>query len=125
MSQPVTPIASPGQHRVRAGIFRRGTAWLFSQKHFHFKLLSGTAAGVVVIILDGYSFVLLAYRRCAAPLRGTSEFPGGDPFSATPWGIPAGTFGNERVEVFDSRVEPRSGGRQIVPWRGIQMNQFI
>ncbi|MEP6602411.1 MAG: hypothetical protein ABJB69_00520 [Spartobacteria bacterium] len=33
---------SPPQ-RGRFAIFERATAWLFSQQHFHLKLLSGTA----------------------------------------------------------------------------------
>src|SRR5438445_1461006 len=118
-------LPDPGPARMRSGPSTVETASRWCGLRPARKRSARSVVGVVVIILDGYSFVLLAYRRCAAPLRGTSEFPGGDPFSATPWGIPAGTFGNERVEVFDSRVEPRSGGRQIVPWRGIQMNQFI
>ncbi|CAN5508017.1 hypothetical protein BH20VER1_BH20VER1_12070 [soil metagenome] len=37
--------------------------WLFSQKHFQLKLLSGTAAGVLVIILLAGVFVFVSYRN--------------------------------------------------------------
>lgn len=38
-------------------------SWLFSQKHFHVKLLSGTVAGVIVIIFLAGVFLLLTYRN--------------------------------------------------------------
>ncbi|HEV3408879.1 MAG TPA: CHASE3 domain-containing protein, partial [Chthoniobacterales bacterium] len=38
-------------------------AWLFSQKHFQVKLLSGTVAGVIVIIFLAGVFLFLAYRN--------------------------------------------------------------
>ncbi len=41
----------------------RSMAWLFSQRHFHIKLLSGTAAGVVVIIFLAGIFLLVTYRN--------------------------------------------------------------
>src|ERR1051326_4022238 len=50
MGQSEPPQESAIQAR-QAGLFRRSAAWLFSQQHFHFKLLSGTAAGVSVIVL--------------------------------------------------------------------------
>jgi PAS domain S-box-containing protein len=37
--------------------------WLFSQKHFHFKLLSGTTAGVIVIILLAGVFLYVTVRN--------------------------------------------------------------
>ncbi|MDQ6622038.1 MAG: CHASE3 domain-containing protein [Verrucomicrobiota bacterium] len=41
----------------------RCAAWLFSQRHFHFKLLSGTAAGVIAIIFFAGFFVFATYRN--------------------------------------------------------------
>ena len=38
-------------------------AWLFSQRHFHFKLLSGTAAGVIVIVLLAGIFLYVTLRN--------------------------------------------------------------
>ncbi len=61
MSQP-GPIVSPKQ-QVRAGMVRRSMSWLFSQKHFHFKLLSGTAAGVIVIIFLAGVFLYITLRN--------------------------------------------------------------
>ena len=45
-----------------ATFFGRSLAWLFSQKHFHVKLLSGTAAGVIAIVFFAAFFVLATYR---------------------------------------------------------------
>ncbi len=47
----------------RLSPLRRSTAWLFSQKHFQVKLLSGTAAGVLVIILLAGIFLFVSYRN--------------------------------------------------------------
>ena len=47
----------------RPSIFRRAATWLFSQRHFHFKLLSGTAAGVLVIILLAGIFLYVTLRN--------------------------------------------------------------
>ncbi|MEP6810468.1 MAG: CHASE3 domain-containing protein, partial [Chthoniobacterales bacterium] len=41
----------------------RAWDWLFSQRHFHVKLLSGTAAGVVVITVLAAIFLLITYRN--------------------------------------------------------------
>jgi PAS domain S-box-containing protein len=51
--------AKPG----RPGLTHRLTAWLFSQKHFHFKLLSGTTAGAIVIIFLAGVFLYLTLRN--------------------------------------------------------------
>src|ERR671935_24641 len=49
MDQPSpSPASAPNEKTKRAGFLRRCGEWLFSQRHFHFKLLSGTAAGVTV-----------------------------------------------------------------------------
>ncbi len=45
------------------GTVRRGFGWLFSQRHFHFKLLSGTAAGIVVIFLLAGIFLYVTMRN--------------------------------------------------------------
>jgi PAS domain S-box-containing protein len=57
-----TPIAS---HLTgnSPSLIRRCLAWLFSQKHFHVKLLSGTAAGVIVIVLLAGIFLFVTYRN--------------------------------------------------------------
>ena len=60
-TSPVTNSKAKGE--VFAAFFRRGTAWLFSQKHFHFKLLSGTAAGVIVIIFLAGVFLYITLRN--------------------------------------------------------------
>jgi len=38
-------------------------AWLFSQRHFHFKLVSGTAVGVLVIVLLAGIFLYVTLRN--------------------------------------------------------------
>ena len=45
------------------GFFRRSAGWLFSQKHFQFKVLSGTAAGVAVIVLLAGIFLYVTMRN--------------------------------------------------------------
>jgi PAS domain S-box-containing protein len=49
--------------RTRFAFFRHLAGWLFSQKHFHFKLLSGTTAGAVVIIFLAGVFLYLTLRN--------------------------------------------------------------
>ncbi len=44
-------------------LFGRIGDWLFSQKHFHFKLLSGTTVGVAVIIFLVAVFLLVSLRE--------------------------------------------------------------
>jgi len=46
----------------RRSLFGRIGGWLFSQKHFHFKLLSGTTVGVAVIIFLVGLFLLVSLR---------------------------------------------------------------
>src|SRR6478609_7055914 len=53
----------PPQKPIRRGLFRRCAAWLFSQKHFHFKLLSGTAVGIVVITFLAGLFLFVTLRN--------------------------------------------------------------
>src|SRR6266436_3207862 len=47
----------------RRSVFGRIGDWLFSQRHFHLKLLSGTTVGVVVIIFLAGVFLLVALRN--------------------------------------------------------------
>jgi len=44
-------------------MFGRSAAWLFSPKHFHFKLLSGTAVGIVVITFLAGLFLFVTLRN--------------------------------------------------------------
>ena len=60
-----TEVLSPTSN-PRRGVFSfvgRSMAWLFSQRHFHVKLLSGTAAGVIVIIFLAGVFLFVTYRN--------------------------------------------------------------
>ncbi len=57
------PAADLPLEQAAPGVVRRALAWLFSQRHFHFKLLSGTAAGVLVIILLAGIFLYVTVRN--------------------------------------------------------------
>lgn len=59
----MTQIDAPIAPKVRRGIFGRTAAWLFSPKHFHFKLLSGTAVGIVVITFLAGLFLFVTLRN--------------------------------------------------------------
>src|SRR4051794_28768836 len=50
-------------HTPPSGLFQRSKAWLFSQRHFHLKLFSGTAAGVAVIALLAGIFLYVTIRN--------------------------------------------------------------
>lgn len=63
MSLSESPTAGRDTGRGVDGLFRRSAAWLFSQRHFHYKLLSGTAAGVVVIAFLAGAFLLVTIRN--------------------------------------------------------------
>src|SRR2546421_11282842 len=52
-----------GPQTRRRSIFGRIGNWLFSQRHFHLKLLSGTTVGVVVIIFLAGVFLLVTLRN--------------------------------------------------------------
>src|SRR4029077_2547952 len=56
-----TPDYLPNQRPP--GLFRRAAAWLFSQRYFHLKLLSGTAAGIVVIVVLVGIFLYVTLRN--------------------------------------------------------------
>src|SRR3954451_13801630 len=59
----MTDTDAPLKPEVRRGLFRRIAAWLFSQKHFHFKLLSGTAVGIIVITFLAGLFLFVTLRN--------------------------------------------------------------
>jgi two-component system, cell cycle sensor histidine kinase and response regulator CckA len=63
MRQSEDSTASVASDEAPHSLFRRTAAWLFSQQHFHFKLLSGTAAGVLVIILLAGIFLYVTIRN--------------------------------------------------------------
>ena len=59
----MTDIDVPQKTQVRRGLFGRSAAWLFSARHFHFKLLSGTAVGIVVITFLAGLFLFVTLRN--------------------------------------------------------------
>jgi PAS domain S-box-containing protein len=59
----MTELDAPPKKEKRRGVFGSGVAWLFSQKHFHFKLLSGTAVGIVVITFLAGLFLFVTLRN--------------------------------------------------------------
>src|SRR3954469_52686 len=62
MRQPEETTESP-LPQPPPNLFRRLGNWLFSQRHFHFKLLSGTAVGAVVIFLLVGIFLYVTIRN--------------------------------------------------------------
>ena len=63
MGQSEELLGAASSEPRRLAFFRRAHAWLFSQKYFHFKLLSGTAAGVAVIALMAGIFLYVTIRN--------------------------------------------------------------
>src|SRR5256885_7231229 len=64
MEDPSVDAAVPSEPRKRRrSIFGRIGDWLFSQRHFHLKLLSGTTVGVTVIIFLAGVFLLVTLRN--------------------------------------------------------------
>ena len=59
----MTDTDAPQKTMARRGLLRRSAAWLFSQKHFHFKLLSGTAVGIIVITFLAGLFLFVTLRN--------------------------------------------------------------
>ncbi|HEX8899229.1 MAG TPA: CHASE3 domain-containing protein [Chthoniobacterales bacterium] len=59
----MTDIDPPQRTKVRRGLIGRSAAWLFSARHFHFKLLSGTAVGIVVITFLAGLFLFVTLRN--------------------------------------------------------------
>ena len=63
MVDPSVDASVPIELKVRRrSIFGRIGDWLFSQRHFHLKLLSGTTVGVTVIIFLVGAFLLVTLR---------------------------------------------------------------
>src|SRR5947207_2144022 len=64
MVDPSVDASAPVDLKVRRrSIFGRIGDWLFSQRHFHLKLLSGTTVGVAVIIFMAGVFLLVTLRN--------------------------------------------------------------
>src|SRR5436190_14105523 len=64
MVDPSIDASVPTELRARRrSIFGRLSGWLFSQRHFHLKLLSGTTVGVTVIIFLVGVFLLVTLRN--------------------------------------------------------------
>jgi PAS domain S-box-containing protein len=64
MGDPAADVTVPSEPKPRRrSIFGRLSDWLFSQRHFHLKLLSGTTVGVVVIIFLAGVFLLVTLRN--------------------------------------------------------------
>jgi PAS domain S-box-containing protein len=64
MVDPSVDASVPTDLKIRRrSIFGRISDWLFSQRHFHLKLLSGTTVGVVVIIFMAGVFLLVTLRN--------------------------------------------------------------
>src|SRR4051794_11842910 len=59
----MTETDVPQKTKVRRNIVGRSAAWLFSARHFHFKLLSGTAVGIVVITFFAGLFFFVTLRN--------------------------------------------------------------
>src|ERR1041384_2049946 len=57
------PNQSKQQKRGLFGFVRRSTGWLFSQRHFHFQVLSGTAAGVTGLVLLAGIFLYVTLQN--------------------------------------------------------------
>jgi PAS domain S-box-containing protein len=59
----MTDLDAPQAKKARRGVFGSSLAWLFSPKHFHFKLLSGTAVGIVVITFLAGLFLFVTLKN--------------------------------------------------------------
>lgn len=62
VNKPATAEPTSLPKKKRRSLSGRLGDWLFSQKHFHFKLLSGTTVGVAVIIFLVAVFLLVSLR---------------------------------------------------------------
>src|SRR5438552_15516930 len=63
MVDPSVDASVPNSLKARRrSIFGHVADWLFSQRHFHLKLLSGTTVGVIVIIFLVGVFLLVTLR---------------------------------------------------------------
>ena len=63
VNTPAEPALPLNSSPTRRSVWTRLGDWLFSQKHFHFKLLSGTTVAVVVIIFLAGVFLLVTLRN--------------------------------------------------------------
>src|SRR3989441_8664469 len=64
MVDPSVDASVPNSLKARRrSIFGHVAGWLFSQRHFHLKLLSGTTVGVIVIIFLAGVFLLVTLRN--------------------------------------------------------------
>src|SRR5437764_12772354 len=64
MVDPSVDASVPNSLKARRrSIFGHIGNWLFSQRHFHLKLLSGTTVGVVVIIFLAGAFLFVTLRN--------------------------------------------------------------
>src|ERR1700741_1740420 len=59
MAEAELPIQALQDQR---GLLRRSVDWLLSQRHFHLKVISGTAAGVTVILTLAAVFLWITLR---------------------------------------------------------------
>jgi len=62
VNKPADADVTSKTKKSRRSLFGRIGDWLFSQRHFHFKLLSGTTVGVAVIIFLVGVFLLVSLR---------------------------------------------------------------
>ena len=62
VNQPTDAPLSVGQQKPRRSLSQRLADWLFSQRHFHLKLLSGTTIGVAVIVFLVGVFLFVSLR---------------------------------------------------------------
>ena len=62
VNQPTDAKVTSQTKKPRRSLFGRIGDWLFSQKHFRFKLLSGTTVGVAVIMFLVAVFLLVSLR---------------------------------------------------------------
>jgi PAS domain S-box-containing protein len=62
VNQPADATLPVGQRKPRRSLSQRLADWLFSQRHFHLKLLSGTTIGVAVIVFLVGVFLFVSLR---------------------------------------------------------------
>ena len=63
MTPAAAPISDPAPPADPSSLVQRSSEWLFSQRHFHVKLLLGTCAGVLVIVFLAGIFLFVTYRN--------------------------------------------------------------
>ena len=118
----MTPTDAPNSvtECFNRAFFGRSVAWLFSPKHFHFKLLSGTAVGIVVITFLAGPFLLSPVnhhqeslraqstyiQRCASPVSSKTNRGASKPVTAA-----------SAYPVTSSYVEPFERRRELIKRR--------